>query len=91
MGGVSQMLYKVVQGFCHPIGEFDAYILAHGGGLNGQAGAIRHAFTRALMLSDAALRASLKEKGFVTRDPRMKERKKPGQPGARRRFQFSKR
>ena len=71
--------------------EFDAYILAHGGGLNGQAGAIRHAFSRALTLADPALRAPLKEKGFLTRDPRMKERKKPGQPGARRRFQFSKR
>lgn len=71
--------------------EFDIHILAHGGGLNGQAGAIRHAITRALTLADPALRGPLKKAGFLTRDPRMKERKKPGQPGARRRFQFSKR
>ena len=71
--------------------EFDIRVLAHGGGLNGQAGAIRHAITRALTLADPALRAPLKKAGFLTRDPRMKERKKPGQPGARRRFQFSKR
>ncbi len=71
--------------------EFDIYILAHGGGLNGQAGAIRHAVSRALILVDPSLRGVLKKAGFLTRDPRMKERKKAGQPGARRRFQFSKR
>jgi len=58
---------------------------------SGQAGAVRLAIARALIISDANLRASLKEEGFLTRDPRMKERKKAGQPGARKRFQFSKR
>jgi small subunit ribosomal protein S9 len=71
--------------------EFNIEILADGGGLNSQAGAIRHAISRALIVSDPALRAPLKKSGFLTRDPRMRERKKPGQPGARRRFQFSKR
>lgn len=71
--------------------EFKIEILADGGGLNSQAGAIRHAISRALIVADPALRAPLKKAGFLTRDPRMHERKKPGQPGARRRFQFSKR
>jgi small subunit ribosomal protein S9 len=71
--------------------DFDLTVLAHGGGLNSQAGAIRHAISRVLLLVDPSLRAPLKKAGFLTRDPRMKERKKPGQPGARRRFQFSKR
>ncbi len=71
--------------------EFNIQVLAHGGGLNSQAGAIRHGISRALLVVDPALRAPLKKSGFLTRDPRMKERKKAGQPGARRRFQFSKR
>jgi small subunit ribosomal protein S9 len=71
--------------------DFDIEVLAHGGGLNSQAGAIRHAISRALIVTDSAQRAPLKKLGFLTRDPRMKERKKPGRPGARRRFQFSKR
>ncbi len=71
--------------------DFNISVLARGGGLNSQAGAIRHAVSRALIFSDASLRGTLKKMGFLTRDPRMKERKKPGQPGARRRFQFSKR
>jgi small subunit ribosomal protein S9 len=62
-----------------------------GGGLSGQAGAIRLGIARALIQMDGEYRAPLKEAGFLTRDPRMKERKKPGQPGARKRFQFSKR
>jgi len=62
-----------------------------GGGPSGQAGAIRHGITRALMLYNADLRPALKEAGLVTRDPRIKERKKYGQKGARKRFQFSKR
>jgi small subunit ribosomal protein S9 len=70
---------------------FDVLVNAHGGGPNGQAGAVRLAISRALILTDANLRASLKAEGFLTRDPRMKERKKAGQPGARKRFQFSKR
>lgn len=70
---------------------FDVRINASGGGPVGQAGAARLAIARALIESDANLRPSLKEQGLLTRDPRMKERKKPGQPGARKRFQFSKR
>ena len=73
------------------INVFDILVNAHGGGPNGQAGAVRLAIARALIITDANLRASLKEEGFLTRDPRMKERKKAGQPGARKRFQFSKR
>ena len=65
--------------------------LCEGGGVPGQAGALRHGIARALIQADENLRAVLKKAGFLTRDPRMKERKKPGQPGARRRFQFSKR
>jgi small subunit ribosomal protein S9 len=62
-----------------------------GGGPAGQAGAVRHGISRALLLADAALRPPLKAEGLLTRDPRMRERKKYGQPGARKRFQFSKR
>jgi small subunit ribosomal protein S9 len=62
-----------------------------GGGPSGQAGAVRHGIARALLEADANLRAALKADGFLTRDPRMKERKKYGRPGARKRFQFSKR
>ena len=62
-----------------------------GGGPNGQAGAVRHGIARALLQFDANLRSSLKAEGLLTRDPRMKERKKYGQPGARKRYQFSKR
>ncbi|MDX2225544.1 MAG: 30S ribosomal protein S9 [Verrucomicrobiae bacterium] len=71
--------------------KFDIIINTNGGGPNGQAGAVRHALSRALLDFDATLRPQLKKAGFLTRDPRMKERKKSGQPGARRRFQFSKR
>jgi len=62
-----------------------------GGGPNGQAGAVRHGIARALLQFDANLRPQLKAEGLLTRDPRMKERKKYGQPGARKRFQYSKR
>ncbi len=72
-------------------GKWDILVNVHGGGLSGQAGAIRHGITRALMLSDSSLRPALKKAGFVTRDSRRVERKKYGQPGARKRFQFSKR
>lgn len=71
--------------------SYDLLVNASGGGLNGQAGAIRLAVARALLEADAALRTPLKQEGMLTRDPRMKERKKSGQPGARKRFQFSKR
>ncbi len=70
---------------------FDLLVNASGGGSHGQAGAVRLAVSRALILSDATLRPALKVEGLLTRDPRMKERKKSGQPGARKRFQFSKR
>ncbi|MBU6181252.1 MAG: 30S ribosomal protein S9 [Verrucomicrobia bacterium] len=70
---------------------YDVTVKATGGGINGQAGALRLALSRALLEVDSNLRLSLKQEGLLTRDPRMKERKKPGQPGARKRFQFSKR
>ena len=72
-------------------GKFDVLVSANGGGVSGQSGAIRHGLARALVASDANLREVLKKAGCLTRDSRMKERKKPGQPGARKRFQFSKR
>ena len=71
--------------------KFDARVNVSGGGPNGQAGAVRHGIARALIIADATLRPALKAEGFLTRDSRMKERKKYGQPGARKRFQFSKR
>lgn len=73
------------------IGSFDIKIRVMGGGVVGQAGAIRHGITRALMLVDPELRTPLKKAGFVRRDSRVKERKKYGQRGARARYQFSKR
>jgi small subunit ribosomal protein S9 len=73
------------------VNAYDLSINATGGGATGQAGAVRLAISRALLLVDAGLRASLKAEGLLRRDPRMKERKKSGQPGARKRFQFSKR
>jgi small subunit ribosomal protein S9 len=71
--------------------KFDARINVAGGGPSGQAGAVRHGIARALLTVDANLRPALKADGLLTRDPRMKERKKYGQPGARKRFQYSKR
>lgn len=71
--------------------KFDVLATVEGGGVAGQAGALRHGITRALMVHDIELRARLKAAGFVTRDPRKKERKKYGLRGARARFQFSKR
>src|SRR5271157_175040 len=71
--------------------KFDVQITVTGGGPEGQAGAVRHGLARALLTVDANLRPLLKAEGFLTRDPRMKERKKYGQPGARKRFQYSKR
>ena len=73
------------------VNKFDILVNVIGGGPAGQAGAIRHGITRALMEFNADLRPSLKHAGLVTRDPRIKERKKYGQKGARKRFQFSKR
>ncbi len=71
--------------------KYDILINVYGGGCNGQAGACRHGLSRALCQVDPANYASLRANGFLTRDPRMVERKKYGRPGARRRFQFSKR
>lgn len=71
--------------------KFDILVNVAGGGTAGQAGAVRHGITRALMEFNSDLRGSLKKAGLVTRDPRRKERKKYGQKGARARFQFSKR
>ena len=73
------------------VGKFDVLVNVRGGGFTGQAGAIRHGISRALIKADGDLRAQLKKAGFLTRDPRMKERKKYGLKAARRAPQFSKR
>ena len=73
------------------LARYDIVAQMSGGGTVGQAGALRHAIARALSLADGSLREVLKNSGCLTRDARMKERNKPGQPGARKRFQFSKR
>lgn len=72
-------------------GKYDVIVTVRGGGATGQAGAVRHGIARALTHADAELRPALKKAGFLTRDPRMKERKKPGLKAARRAPQFSKR
>lgn len=71
--------------------KFDVMVNAQGGGISSQSGAVAHGIARALLKFNAELRVALKKAGHLTRDPREKERKKPGQPGARKRFQFSKR
>ena len=73
------------------VDKFDLNVRLDGGGMSGQAGALRHGIARALVAFDESYRAVLKSNGMMTRDARVKERKKPGQPGARKRFQFSKR
>lgn len=75
----------------HTVTKYDVIVNVQGGGVVGQAGAIRHGIARALIEANPALRPALKKAGLLTRDPRMKERKKYGQKGARKRFQFSKR
>jgi len=72
-------------------GQFDVIATVKGGGPTGQAGAVRHGLSRALVHFDEKLRQPLKKAGLITRDPRMRERKKYGQPGARQKFQYSKR
>ncbi|MEW6569630.1 MAG: 30S ribosomal protein S9 [Nitrospirota bacterium] len=72
-------------------GKYDVFASVDGGGLSGQAGAVRHGIARAIVEMNSDLRLRLKKEGFLTRDPREKERKKYGQKGARKRFQFSKR
>jgi small subunit ribosomal protein S9 len=73
------------------LGKFDVHVNVRGGGMSGQAGAIRHGISKALLEVNPDFRSLLKKNGFLTRDSRVKERKKYGQPGARKRFQYSKR
>jgi small subunit ribosomal protein S9 len=73
------------------VGSYDVEVTINGGGKAGQAGALRHGIARALVKENEDLKSALKKAGMLTRDSREKERKKPGQPGARKRFQFSKR
>ncbi|MFT6396011.1 MAG: small subunit ribosomal protein S9 [Bradymonadia bacterium] len=87
----SVMILKQPLELTETIDKFDIIALVDGGGKPGQAGAVRHGISRALLSVDAELRPTLKAAGFLTRDSRMKERKKYGQKGARARFQFSKR
>lgn len=86
-----QMIIRQPLSLTDTLGKFDILVNVDGGGQAGQAGAVRHGITRALMEFNADLRPALKKAGLVTRDPRQKERKKYGQKGARKRFQFSKR
>lgn len=86
-----QMMVRQPLELVERIGKINVSANVCGGGLSGQAGAIRHGITKALVLMDAALRDRLKKEGLITRDSREKERKKYGQKGARKRFQFSKR
>lgn len=87
----SQVVVKQPLVLTNTEAKFDVFVNVSGGGLSGQAGAVNHGITRALMESDPELRSVLKKAGYVTRDPRAKERKKYGQRGARARFQYSKR
>ncbi len=73
------------------LGKYDIFVNVQGGGISGQAGAIKHGISRALLEVNPDFRSLLKKSGFLTRDSRVKERKKYGQPGARKRFQYSKR
>ena len=84
-------LAEAAVGVSTRMNKFDVAVNVRGGGLQGQAGAVRHGIARALLKVDANLRPALKSDGLLTRDPRTKERKKYGQPGARKRFQYSKR
>jgi small subunit ribosomal protein S9 len=89
--GTHRMLVKRPLEASDTLNKFDVHVRVAGGGPHGQAGAVQHGIARALCEFSAELRGVLKKEGFLTRDPRMKERKKYGQPGARKRFQFSKR
>ncbi|HEY5611581.1 MAG TPA: 30S ribosomal protein S9 [Thermoanaerobaculia bacterium] len=89
--GVLQMIIKQPLLLTETVDHFDIVVRVDGGGPAGQAGAIRHGIARALLNYNGELRKRLKKAGLLTRDPRMKERKKYGQRGARARFQFSKR
>ena len=87
----SRMVFRQPLELTETTGNFDIFVNVSGGGLSGQAAAIRHGISRALTKIDAAFRPPLKKAGYLTRDARAKERKKYGQRGARARFQFSKR
>ena len=87
----SVMVVKQALEAVEKVTDFDVTVNVCGGGESGQAGAVRHGISRALLVVDAAFRPALKKAGFLTRDARKKERKKPGQPGPRKRFQYSKR
>ena len=87
----SKMIIRQPLELTETLNRYDIYVNVAGGGLSGQADAIKHGITRSLMQINASFRPSLNKAGFVTRDPRIKERKKYGQRGARARFQFSKR
>lgn len=86
-----QMIIRQPLNLTESTGKFDILVNVAGGGISGQAGAVRHGITRALLEYNSDLRPTLKKAGLITRDPRKKERKKYGQKGARARFQFSKR
>ncbi|MFQ5719984.1 MAG: 30S ribosomal protein S9 [Acidobacteriota bacterium] len=86
-----RMVVKVPLNLTETAEQFDVLATVHGGGNSGQADAVRHGISRALVRFNADLRKQLKSEGLLTRDSRIKERKKYGQPGARKRFQFSKR
>ena len=88
---VLQMILKQPFEIANVVGQFDVYATVVGGGLSGQAGAVKHGISKALQLYEPALRAALKSAGFLTRDSRVVERKKYGKAKARRSFQFSKR
>ncbi|MSN25236.1 MAG: 30S ribosomal protein S9 [Geobacter sp.] len=87
----SKMVVRQPFELVEKVGIFDVYVTVSGGGDTGQAGAIKHGITKALLLNDPELRGVLKKAGFITRDSRVKERKKYGRKAARARFQFSKR
>ena len=87
----SKMVIRQPLELTENMGKFDIYVTVRGGGDSGQAGAIKHGITKALLEVDAAYRAPLKQAGFITRDSRVKERKKYGKAAARKSFQFSKR
>ena len=87
----SKMVIRQPLELTNNVGKFDIFVNVCGGGPSGQAGAIKHGITKALMEADADLRGALKKAGFITRDSRIKERKKYGKRSARRSFQFSKR
>lgn len=87
----SKMILRQPLELTETIGRYDVYVNVAGGGLSGQADAIKHGITRALLELNGSFRPALKKAGYITRDPRVKERKKYGQRGARARYQFSKR